>query len=51
MQLLQQLKEAQPVVPQQVHINQHKLSQMMDKDDLEVFIRQLEIALRTANIP
>ena len=51
LELLAQLKEAQPVVPQQVHINQHKLPLMTDKDDMKVFLRQLEIALRTAHIP
>ena len=49
--LLTQLKEAQPAVPQQVHINQHKLPLMTDKDDVEVFLRQLEIGLRTSRIP
>ena len=39
------------MVPQQVHINQHKLPLMTDKDDVEVFLRQLEIALQTAHIP
>ena len=39
------------MVPQQVHINQHKLPLMTDKDDVEVLLRQLEIALRTAHIP
>ena len=50
-QLIQQLKEAQPVVPQQIYVSQHKLPTMTEKDDIELFIRQLEIALRTALIP
>ena len=50
LQLLNQLKEAQLAVPQQVHINQHKLPLMTEKDDIEIFLRQLEIALRTSKI-
>ena len=49
--LLKQLKEAPPAVPQTVYVNQHKLPTMTDKDDVEIFLRQLEIALRTSKIP
>ena len=49
--LIQQLKEAQPAIPQTIQINQHKLPVMTDKDDVENFIGQLEIALRTGNVP
>ena len=51
LQLIQQLKEAQPVVPQQVHVNQMKLPMMTDNDEVEPFLRHLEIALKTALIP
>ena len=50
LELLAQLKEAQPAVPQQVTINQHKLPLMTKEDDLEIFVRQLEVALRTERI-
>ena len=50
-QLLTQLKEAQPTIPQQVTINQHKLPMMTKDDDVEIFVRQLEVALRTARVP
>ena len=39
------------MVPQQIHIIQHKLPTMTDKDDVKVFLRQLDIAIRTAHIP
>ena len=50
LELLAQLKEAQPSVLQQFTINQHKLPLMTKEDDLEIFVRQLEVALRTARI-
>jgi len=49
--LIQQLRESQPVVPQTIHVNQHKLPKMMDTDDVDIFLRQFEVSLRTANIP
>ena len=49
LQLLTQLKEVQSAVPQQVHINQHKLLLMTEKDDIEIFLRQLEIALENTS--
>ena len=49
--MLTQLKEAQPAVPQQVTISQHKLPLITKEDDVEIFVRQLEVALRTAKIP
>ena len=36
--LIQQLKDTQPVVPQTIHVNQHKLPTMTDKDDVEIFL-------------
>ena len=51
MQLLTQLKEAQTAVPQQVTINQHKLHLMTKDDDIDIFVRQLEVALSTATVP
>ena len=37
-ELLTQLKQAQPAVPQQVTIQQQKLPQMREKDDIELFV-------------
>ena len=45
LQLIAQLKEAQPAVPQQVTMQNHKLPQMNEKNDLEVFVNQLEAGL------
>ena len=50
-ELLAQLKEAQPVVPQQITIQKEELPRMKDKDDLELFITQLEAALVASEIP
>ena len=41
MQLLTQLKEAQPVIPQQITIHKEELTKMQEKDDLELFVYQL----------
>ena len=50
-ELLAQLKEAQPVVPQQITIQKEELPRMKDKDDLELFITQLEAALVASELP
>ena len=49
--LMVELREAQPVVPQTVQIMQHKLPTMTESDDVEEFIRQLEVALKSSNFP
>ena len=49
--LIVQLREAQLVVPQTVQIMQHKLPTMTEHDDVEEFITQLEVALRSSNFP
>ena len=51
MQLLIQLKEAKPVVPQQITIHKEELPKMREKYDLELFVYQLEAALVSAEIP
>ena len=50
-QLIRQLKEAQAAVPQQITIQHHKLPKMNEKDDLELFIQQVEAALVSSDIP
>ena len=50
-QLIRQLKESQPAVPQNVHIQQTKLPTMNESDEVDVFVSQLEIALKLARIP
>ena len=49
--MLQQLREAQPAVPQSVNINNQTLPIMSDKDNVEEFITHLEIAMTSANTP
>ena len=49
--LLQQLKDAQPVVPQTFNVNYHNLPKMSEGNDVELFLRQFEISLRTSTIP
>ena len=49
-QLLKQLKESQPAVPQTVNITQTKLLLMKETDDIESFIRQLKIAFKSGGI-
>ena len=44
------MRDVQPAVPQQVTINQHKLPLVTKDDDLDVFVGELEVALRTARI-
>ena len=50
-QLITTLKEAQPAVPQRITINNHKVPQMKEGDNLESFIYQLEAALLSLKIP
>ena len=50
-QLILQLRDSQPAVPQTVNITQNKLPPMTDSDDIEAFITQLEIAMKSAGIP
>ena len=38
-------------MPQQITIQNKKMPKMMDKDDLELFIQQLEAALVSSDIP
>ena len=49
-QLLAKLKESQPAVPQMVNITQTKLPLMKETDNIEAFIKQLEIAFKSAGI-
>ena len=49
--LLTTLKEAQPAVPQQVNISHHKLPDMKDTDDIEMFVTMFESALLSNGIP
>ena len=46
-QLLLQLRESQPAVPQNVTVTQTKLPLMKQMDELEPFLIQLEIALKS----
>ena len=47
-QLIQQLQDRQPAVPQTVHVSQLTLPSMKESDDIEEFITCLEIALKSA---
>ena len=49
--LLLALREAQPVVPQTVHIESVKLPKMKEDEDVEVFVELFEAAMRDSNIP
>ena len=49
--LLTALREAQPVVPQTITIQNHKLSEMKEGDDAELFVTMFEAALRSNNVP
>ena len=49
--LIQQLKYSQTVDLQTIYVNQHKLPKMTETDDVEIFLRQYEISLKTAKIP
>ena len=49
--LLAQLKEAQPTVPQQITIHKEDLPKLREKDNLELFIHQLEAALVASEVP
>ena len=48
-QLLQQLQNTQPPVPQTVHVSQTILPSMKESDDIVEFIRCLEMTLRSAS--
>ena len=50
-QLLRQLKDSQPAAPQMVNITQTKLPLMKDTDDVEIFVKQLETVMRSADVP
>ena len=45
------LKEAQPAVPQQMTIQNHKLPLMTKRDKIDTFVKKLEVAMRAARIP
>ena len=45
------LREAQPVVPQTITIQNHKLPEMKDVEDAELFVTMFEAALRSNNVP
>ena len=49
--LLTTLKEAQPVVPQTITIQNHKLPEMKEGEDMELYVAMFEAALRSNNIP
>ena len=50
-QMILQLRASQPAVPQTVQITQSKLPVMTEKDDVEAFVNQLEIAMKSAGLP
>ena len=50
-QLMLQLRESKPAVPQTVQITQNKLPTMTESDDLEAFVTQLEIAMKSVGLP
>ena len=50
-QLLRQLKDSQPAVPEIVKITQMKLPLMKDTDGVEIFVKQLETVMRSADVP
>ena len=45
------LRAAQPAVPQTVAILNHKLPEMKDSEEIEIFVAMFEAALRTNDIP
>ena len=45
------LREAQPAVPQTVHISNVKLPKMVENEDVEIFIELFEAAMTDGNIP
>ena len=45
------LREAQPAIPQTVHINNVKLPKMTEGEDVEIFIELFEAAMTDGNIP
>ena len=45
------LREAQPVVPQTIHIDSTKLPKMTDTEDIETFLELFEIAMEDNHIP
>ena len=47
-QMLLQLKASQPIVPQTVQITQTRLP---ESDEVESFVNQLEIAMKSAGLP
>ena len=49
--LLTTLKDAQLVIPQNVTIQNHKLPEMKDRDDVELFVSMFEAALLSNVIP
>ena len=49
--LLVALKEAQPVVPQTVHLDNTKLPTMAKGDDINLFIEMFESAMRVGKVP
>ena len=49
--LLTTLKEAQPAVPQQVTIQTHKLPDMKENDEAELFVTMFEAALLSNLVP
>ena len=50
-QLITTLTEAQPTVPQTITIQNTKLPEMKEANDMELFITMFEAALRSNNIP
>ena len=49
--MIQALREAQPVVPQTVYIENTKLPKMSEGEDIEVFLDLFEAAMTDNNIP
>ena len=50
-QLIIQLTDTRPTVPQTVNVSQTRLPLMKESDEVEIFVNQLEIALKTGGIP
>ena len=46
-----QLKEAQPAGPQQVMVQNHKIQVMTKGDEIDTFVKKLQVAMRAARIP
>ena len=49
-ELIAQLKAARPVVPQLITIHEENLTRMREKDDLELYINQLQAALVASEV-